>query len=537
MGEYPSGQRGQTVNLLAQLSMVRIRPPPPKAPAVCRCLIFKCIGHGLLTENHKDKKISGKGVIMEKRCASILNEFSPVDENQINAQLDEMLEKLKRKIVVLDDDPTGIQTVHNISVYTSWDEEALSAGFNESSSMFYVLTNSRSFSTDETKKVHTDIANTLCKVSKAASRDYILISRADSTLRGHYPLETETLREVIESQSDKRFHGEVIFPFFMEGGRYTLDNIHYVKEGKELIPAGDTEFARDKSFGYKSSHMGEYVEEKTKGKYKKEDYIYITLSDLRSCNYDIITQKLLSVSGFNKVIVNAVDYIDVKIFVIGYIRSLIAGKEFIFRSAAALPKVLGGVSDVPLLKKDQLIDKRNKNGGIVIIGSHVQKTTKQFEALKDCKVPLEFIEFDQHRVMEPDGLEQEVDRVIKLAEQNIADSKNVVVYTRRDRFDLDTDDKDAQLKVSIRISDAIASVVGKLTVRPNFIIAKGGITSSDIGTKALKVKKAIAMGQVKPGIPVWMTGHESKFPNMPYVIFPGNVGGVETLSEIVSMLS
>lgn len=112
----------------------------------------------------------------------------------------------------------------------------------------------------------------------------------------------------------------------------------------------------------------------------------------------------------------------------------------------------------------------------------------------------------------------------------------MVVFTRRERLDLDTDDKDKQLEVSVRISNAVTSVVERLTVKPGFIIAKGGITSSDVGTRALHVRKAMVMGQIRPGIPVWKTGPESKFPNMPYVIFPGNVGTEDTLLEAVEVL-
>ena len=76
----------------------------------------------------------------------------------------------------------------------------------------------------------------------------------------------------------------------------------------------------------------------------------------------------------------------------------------------------------------------------------------------------------------------------------------------------------------------------QLHVKPAYIIAKGGITSSDVGTKALKVKKALVMGQIQKGIPVWLTGEESKFPGMPYIIFPGNVGDKDTLRLIVEEL-
>ena len=34
-------------------------------------------------------------------------------------------EKIEGTIIVLDDDPTGVQTVHSIPVYTSWDRDTL----------------------------------------------------------------------------------------------------------------------------------------------------------------------------------------------------------------------------------------------------------------------------------------------------------------------------------------------------------------------------------------------------------------------------
>ncbi|HYE11667.1 MAG TPA: four-carbon acid sugar kinase family protein [Patescibacteria group bacterium] len=474
---------------------------------------------------------------MEKLTLDVLKNYKEIDVKKIDRDLEQALEGLNRKIVVLDDDPTGVQTVHDVSVYTSWDMEAITSGFNEDNSIFFILTNSRGFTKEETVKVHSEIAVTLTEVSKNTGKDYILISRSDSTMRGYYPVETATLKGGIEGNSEKRFDGEIIFPFFKEGGRFTIGNVHYVKEGDFLTPAGQTEFAKDKSFGYKSSHIGEYVEEKTSGLFRKEDCTYISLEDIRNENIQKITAQLMAVRNFNKVIVNAIDYVDVKVFALAYINAIKKNKEFIFRSAAAVTKVLGGVRDIPLLSKEKLIEKDNKNGGVILIGSHVNKTTQQFEALKGCKNPLELIEFNQHLVLEENGLQHEVMRVIAEAEKHIKNGKNVVVYTRRERFDLETDDKDKQLMISVQISDAVTSIIGKLSIRPNFIIAKGGITSSDVGTKALKVKKALVMGQIKPGIPVWMTGTESKFPQMPYIIFPGNVGEIDTLKEIVDLLS
>ncbi|MCC0660843.1 hydroxyacid dehydrogenase [Clostridioides sp. ZZV14-6154] len=466
----------------------------------------------------------------------ILDTFKTVDEDKLNKLLVNELKNLNRKIIVLDDDPTGVQTVHDVSVYTDWDKSSIEQGFDEENSMFFILTNSRGFTVAQTTEVHKEISKNIVDISQKVNQDFIIISRSDSTMRGHYPLETNLLKNEVEKLSGKLFDGEIIMPFFKEGGRFTIDNVHYVKEGEMLVPGGMTEFAKDKSFGYKSSDIGEWCEEKTNGEYKSSDMIYVSLEELRSLNIDSITEKLKMAKNFNKIIVNAIDYVDVKVFTIAFIRAVNSGKEFIFRSAAAITKVLGGVSDKELLTKEELVLKDNTNGGIILVGSHVNKTTQQLEELKNCKHPIEFIEFNQHLVLQENGLKNEVKRVIQVVEEKITNGKTVAVYTRRERFDLDTNDKDKQLMVSVEISDAVTSIVGMLNVRPNFIIAKGGITSSDVGTKALKVKKATVMGQIKPGIPVWMTGEESKFPNMPYIIFPGNVGEVSTLREAVEVL-
>ena len=210
-----------------------------------------------------------------------------------------------------------------------------------------------------------------------------------------------------------------------------------------------------------------------------------------------------------------------------FCKALQLGRKFIFRSAGSLCKVIGGVKSRPLLTKRELVLPGNTNGGIVLIGSHVKKTTQQFNELKNCKYPLEYIEFHAARVLEEGGLEDETKKVIAEAESYISQGKSVVVYTSRELVKLDTTDKDEILKNKKFVA---------FLIKPNFIIAKGGITSSDVGTKALRVKRARVMGQIKPGIPVWMTGDESKFPYMPYVIFPGNVGEVTTLREAVEVL-
>ena len=467
---------------------------------------------------------------------SVLETLPAIYEAAVDGLLAAELDALQQTVVVLDDDPTGIQTVHGVFVYTDWSEETLTEALADGAPMFFVLTNSRGMTTSETAQVHADISRNLAAASEKTGRDFILISRSDSTLRGHYPLETETLRAGLEQQTGKVFDGEIIMPFFLEGGRYTIGNVHYVKEGDWLIPAGQTEFAKDKSFGYTHSDLPHWCEEKSGGAYKAEDVLCISIEELRAGDYDAIADRLLSVKHFGKIIVNAAAYADVKAFGIAFCRAVAKGGQYLFRSAATITKVLGGVPDRPLLTKAELTASGSGNGGIVLVGSHVNKTTAQLAELRNCRYPMEFIEFNQHLVLEEGGLEREVARVIALAEENICKGRSVAVYTRRERFDLDTDDPDKQLEVSVRISDAVTSIIGKLTVQPGFIIAKGGITSSDVGVKALRVRRAEVMGQVRPGIPVWLTGAESKFPGMPYIIFHGNVGSVDDLRVIAELL-
>lgn len=457
------------------------------------------------------------------------------DTDKAEALLSQAMEGFHKKLVVLDDDPTGVQTVHDVSVYTDWEEESIRKGFEEKEAMFFILTNSRSFSVEETTKVHQDIAARVAKVARELGQDFMIISRGDSTLRGHYPLETQLLADGLTKNEGVVIDGEIICPFFPEGGRYTMDNIHYVKEQENLVPAGMTEFAKDKTFGYKSSDLTEYVEEKTEGKYHKEDCITISLDELNALDVQGIKDKLMSAQNMAKIIVNAVSYADLKVFCAALVLAMKAGKHYMARTAAAFTKVMGRISDQPLLGRAQL-EGDTKNGGIVLIGSHVKKTTDQLNCLKELDGQADFMEFQVNTVFEENGLEKEVEGTVKAAEEKILSGRTVVIYTSRQLLAPENMTPEEKLHISVKISNAVTSIIGKLSVKPKFIIAKGGITSSDVGTKALRVKKARVMGQVKKGIPVWMTGEESKFPGMPYIIFPGNVGEVSTLKEIVEEL-
>ncbi|MGI6107131.1 MAG: four-carbon acid sugar kinase family protein [Lachnospiraceae bacterium] len=472
----------------------------------------------------------------ETISASVLNQYPPMDEKSLDRLLAAELAANHTKFVVLDDDPTGVQTVHDVNVYTDWKPDSLLRGFGEDSRLFFVLTNSRGMTAAETAKIHREIIASAELAAARTGRSYQFISRSDSTLRGHYPLETELLREGME-KNGRKTDGEILFPFFKEGGRYTIDNTHYVRYGDRLVPAAQTEFARDPTFGYTHSDLPQYIEEKTDGRYRASDVVCVSLEDLRAGKIDSIRDQLLSVRDFGKVCVNAIDYCDVKVFCIALYRAMAAGKTFLYRTAASFVKVVGGISDRPLLTRKDMVTAENGNGGVVVVGSHTAKTTAQLEELLRMPgtVP---VEFRSSLVLSgDDAFYGEVSRCAAEEEKIIRAGKTAVCFTERKLLTVDGDTRESALLRSVKISDGVQRLVGELRAVPSFVIAKGGITSSDVGTKALKVRCAKVLGQIRPGIPVWQTGPESRFPGTPYVIFPGNVGEAGTLREAVEILS
>lgn len=434
-------------------------------------------------------------------------------------------------LVILDDDPTGTQTVHDVNVYTSYDRNAIESGMGEGPGMFFLLTNSRAFSAEKTERIHKQIGRDVMTAAKRCGRDFIIVSRGDSTLRGHWPLETDALTDALE-EGGLHIDGQILCPFFPEGGRITKGDVHYVREKGALIPAGDTEFARDATFGYRSSNLKEYVEEKTKGRIKAEEVISVSLEDLRR-DSEQVKKKLTKMNG-GVMIVNAETYDDLEVFCGALWEAMDEGRHYVMRTAAAVPKVLGGVTDIPCLEGSELVN-RGKNGGLVVVGSHVKKSTEQLGLLLKLEgtVP---IELNSDLVVRPELLKQECSRAVRECEKAISAGRTAVLYTKRKLLAPENMTEEEKLALSTRIADAVTDCVASISKRPAFVIAKGGITSSEVGRVALDIKKAVVMGQAAPGVPVWKPTKSSRYVGAPYIIFPGNVGESETLSDIVKKL-
>lgn len=471
-------------------------------------------------------------MVSKEEVFNSLPEFD-LDSNYLKEKLAESVKNNRKKIIVLDDDPTGTQTIHDVKVFTSLTRENIKHGLSSEDNIFYILTNSRSFTKEQTYEYHMEAGRIISEEAKKLGVDYVLISRSDSTLRGHFPLETKTLKKSIEYNSDKRFDGEILIPFFEEGKRYTINDNHYLEENGNLIKTEDTEFAKDRAFPYKSSNLYEYIEEKTEGEFTKDRITSITLEEIRNFEINKIENKLYNVENFDKVFVNAATYLDIKIFTYA-LYQVLDEKDFIFRTAASFVRELAGISEQELLDSEDLhVD--TDMGGIIVVGSHTNKTTEQLKKLKEID-SIEFIEFNSDLVIDEDKFRVEISNTIDKVNKIIKKGKSVAIYTKREYFSLPNDTKEDELIRSTLISKAISTIVNSMKVRPKFVVAKGGITSSDIATDSLELKYANVLGQIYPGVPVWETPSDSKFPDIPFVIFPGNVGDYSSLKESVNKL-
>lgn len=428
-------------------------------------------------------------------------------------------------IIVLDDDPTGIQTVHGIPVYMSWEKAVMEQIFKNEETAFIHI-NTRAYPADKVRVLLKELMENVVSVSKAAGKDFEIISRSDSTLRGHYPLETEVIRTEYQRGLSKKIDGEIIVPFFKEGGRLTVNDTHYVLDGNELIPASETEFAKDPDFGFQHSDLKRYIEEKTSGKYPHEKVVSISLEMLRKNKKDEIKRLLSSVHDFGKVVINAVEYNDVKAFISPLLEVIGEGKKFIYRSAASFVKTFGFIDDKPLLNGNSFATKSGIPLKVLLIaGSYTGKTTSQLDSLfKNHAV--EKVELNVQKLLEG-NFDDEIQNTARQVDNMIRDGLNPVLFTSRKLVKTQNHLQTAEI-----ISNALISIVQALTQKPDVIIAKGGITSSVIAVHGLKIKKAMVEGQVLPGIPVIIAGDESKWPGVPYVIFPGNVGHRNSISEL-----
>jgi uncharacterized protein YgbK (DUF1537 family) len=440
-----------------------------------------------------------------------------------------------RRIIVLDDDPTGTQTVHDVPVLTTWSYSELRWALEQPSPTVYVLTNSRALEEDEAVFLNRQIVQRLLRAAADSGTGFVLTSRSDSTLRGHFPAETDALRGVMED-GGKSIDGVVVCPCFFEAGRVTVDDAQWVEQDGDLVPAALTEFASDRSFGYSRSNLANWIEEKTAGEVPAEDVLRVGLEDIRRGGPEKVAEILQEAHGGGPVVVNAAEYADLEVFVLGLLAAEEAGKSFVYRTGPSFVRVRGGIPEKGPLQTAGLYHGGQTRGhGLVLVGSHVEQTTRQLGELRELE-GLRFEELSVRRLLDPEGREDEINRVVGAVDGALRES-DVVVYTSRGV--VGASGGLTGLGVGAVVSDSLVEVMRRVDreVPLGWVVAKGGITSSDIATKGLNVRRAEVAGQMLPGIiSAWVLPPESDYPGLPYVVFPGNVGGMDALARVVEKL-
>lgn len=431
-------------------------------------------------------------------------------------------------VVVLDDDPTGTQTVHDVHVVSRWEADVLEEELADERGCFYVLTNSRSHPLRRAREMNGQIGRNLLAASRAAGRDFAVVSRSDSTLRGHFPGEVDALADAVGGG----FDGRLIVPFFREGGRRTIGGVHYVEQDDRLVPAALTDYANDDAFGYESSNLREWVQEKTEGRVDAEDVAAVTIGDLREGGPKRVTGRLREVTDGRVCVVDSATYRDMEVFVLGLLRAERAGKRFLYRTAASFVAVRAGIQRRPLLEREEL--GLPPSGALLfVIGSHVPKATAQLNHLLR-NTGTRGVQVRVRRLLAEDSRRREVGRVVAEARRHLDAGRDVAVYTSRGR--IAGQDGEEALAIGERVSRSLVEIVREVQGGARCLVAKGGITSSDVATEALGMRSATVLGQVLPGVPAWRLGPGSEHPGLPYVVFPGNVGTPASLSELVELL-
>ena len=434
------------------------------------------------------------------------------------------------KIIVLDDDPTGSQTVHSCLLLTRWDEATLREALNDAAPLFFILTNTRGMDATQAAQVTQAVCRNLRAVLDIMQREGqaihpLIVSRSDSTLRGHYPVETDVIAQEIGP-----FDAHFLIPAFFEAGRVTRDSVHYLRVNEAWVPVHQTEFARDSIFAYQHSYLPDYVEEKTHGRIRANQVQRFTLAEIRGD----ISARLSTLSGNVCCVVDAEQQSDLDHFCAALKEvATIHDKRFLFRSAASLLTSLAQLPPQPLRAEQMGQWTRAGKPGVVIVGSHVAKTTAQLNILLQQPGTME-IELDVSR------LPEERAALLHAALQRIAanhrNGLTSVVYTSRVERSFATPGE--RFAFGAQVSSVLMDIEQQLPRDLGFLISKGGITSNDTLSTGLALRTARLLGQVLPGVSmVRCPADHPRYPNLPVVIFPGNVGDENALATVYNRLS
>jgi uncharacterized protein YgbK (DUF1537 family) len=434
---------------------------------------------------------------------------------------------------VLDDDPTGSQAVHDVQVVTVIDESAYGAAFEGAAGTCFVLTNTRSLAEADAVALNERVARGLLAAGDRVGGRVRFISRSDSTLRGHVMAEVGALQAVQRSVTGRGFDGVLLAPAFLEAGRVTAGDIHWARVSGELVPVGDTEFARDATFGYSASDLRDFIVERSGAGVRPDDVVSLSLADIRLGGPERIAELLSGVHDGQWVVVNATEYSDLDIVAYGVLLAEQAGRSLAFRTGPSFVRSLAGMGPKAPLRGSERFGSGRAGHGLVVVGSHVGQTSRQVAALRERGGVTE-VELDVPALL--GGAD-----VVGAAAARVATAlagSDVVLYTSRTL--VRGKDRDDSLAIARTVSAALSQVVhDSLAARPAWVVAKGGITSHDVAVRGLGIRRAEVAGQLFPGVISVFQPLDAapEALDMPYVVFAGNVGDDGTLADVVAILN
>lgn len=442
-----------------------------------------------------------------------------------------------RRIAVVDDDPTGSQAVHDVNVVTVFEDEEYAWGLDTAGSTCFILTNTRSMQEAAAVELNTRVGRGLCKLADRLDAPVDVVSRSDSTLRGHVVAEVRALDAVQRNATGRGYDAVLLVPAYFEAGRFTADDIHWARVEGELLQVGATEFARDATFGYRASNLREFLAEKSGGAVSPGDVCSITLRDIRIGGPQRVSEILDGVAEGAFVVVNATGYPDLEIVVLGVMESEERGRAFLYRTGPSFVRALAGIEPQDPLTAEQIWPAGHPGGhGLIVVGSHVGLTSRQVTVARQ-RSELVGIELDVATVTDPSHRDAYLADITRRVVSGLAGS-DVLLFTSRTL--MRGRDAADSLQIARTVSSALTEVTrGGLNAKPSWVVAKGGITAHDVAVRGFGIRRAKVLGQLLPGMvsvfqPVDAARHAV---GTPYVVFAGNVGDENTLAQVISVLS
>lgn len=410
------------------------------------------------------------------------------------------------KTIVLDDDPTGTQSATGVTVLLDCDADRLTAALTAADSV-YVQTNSRALHEADAvvlaRRIRADGEAAAARLGEPVR----FVLRGDSTLRGHVFAETEVFLPD---------EGIILFvPAFPDGGRTTVDGVHYVRVDGVDVPAHRSEYAADPVFPFSTSVLVDYVAEKS-----QRVGIAVPLSVVHGGGLE---ELLIGAPSGSVVLPDAAAAADIEAIAAATDAAMRAGRNIVVRSAAPLAAVLAGVASDGLLPRPLTTDP----GPVLLVcGSHTAGATAQLAPIVAANGAPAVVD-TAAALREPTTAGA---AAAKAARSGLVRTGLAVLTSERDRSQAHN-----TLDHGEKVMTALTTAVRELLPDVEVVVAKGGITSAEVAHTGIGASSAYVLGQVLPGVSVWrLRSHDDR--ELLYVVVPGNVGGPDTLVSVLDAL-